>query len=179
MADATNENKRDLWLYDDGSWREGFHDDGRVSPLSHHVARPRADDDARPMVTGGGLIKFDRRADDASGAEAAACVAPAHDMAPRVVVEPYGRSEWRVWLHIGSASWAVGDPRHTKDAAERFAEPLRHALRAPLPATDDAVEEAAEELCDYLDKTSGGEEWKGSSLVRRLQAALRRAKGGA
>lgn len=28
---------------------------------------PAPADDARPMVTGGGLIKFDRRADDASG----------------------------------------------------------------------------------------------------------------
>jgi hypothetical protein len=68
-------------------------------------------------------------------------------MAPRIVVEPYGTSCWQVWLHIGAASWTVGDYRRDKDAAERFAEPLRHALRAalaaPLPARDDAVEEAA------------------------------------
>lgn len=46
MADATNE-VRDLWLYDDGSWREGFRDDGKVSPLLHFIARPAADDEAR------------------------------------------------------------------------------------------------------------------------------------
>ncbi len=46
MSDATNENKRDLWLYDDGSWPEGFHDDGNVSPLLHYIARPAADDEA-------------------------------------------------------------------------------------------------------------------------------------
>lgn len=47
MSDATNSNKRDLWLYDDGSWREGFRDDGKVSPLLHFIARPAADDEAR------------------------------------------------------------------------------------------------------------------------------------
>jgi hypothetical protein len=46
VADATNE-VRDLWLYDDGSWREGFRDDGKVSPLLHFIARPAADDEAR------------------------------------------------------------------------------------------------------------------------------------
>lgn len=36
----------------------------------------------------------------------------------------------------------------------------------------DDVRARAEALCDYLDKTSGGEEWKGASLVRQLRAAL-------
>ena len=46
MADATNE-VRELWLYDDGSWREGFHDDGKVSPLLHYIATPADDAVAR------------------------------------------------------------------------------------------------------------------------------------
>ena len=36
----------------------------------------------------------------------------------------------------------------------------------------DKVREAAGALCDYLDETSGGAEWKGAPLVRRLRAAL-------
>lgn len=56
-------------------------------------------------------------------------------VAPRVVVEPYGKSEWRAWLHIGTQSWAFCDPRSSKDAAERLADQLRSALLSPGRAT--------------------------------------------
>lgn len=42
----------------------------------------------------------------------------------------------------------------------------------------DKVREAAGALCDYLDETSGGAEWKGAPLVRRLRAALAAPSGG-
>jgi hypothetical protein len=79
-------------------------------------------------------------------AQPGACVAPAPDNAPRVIVEPDGASCWRVWLHINAGAWAVGDFRHDKEAAERFAEPLRRALLAAIPGGGDVVKEAMTEL---------------------------------
>lgn len=42
-ADAIRARAVGLWRYDDGSWREDFHDDGKVSPLTRHVALPVLD----------------------------------------------------------------------------------------------------------------------------------------
>lgn len=75
MADATNE-VRDLWLYDDGSWREGFRDDGKVSPLLHFIARPVAADDAREER----LKAATRRAENAE----ARCVGMARKIIDRI-----------------------------------------------------------------------------------------------
>jgi len=155
---------------------------------------PAPADDARPMVTGGGLIKFDRRADDASGAEAMREAFVAHmatvgvtDVAWTNALGPVGTRADHYGVML-SVEW------------ERFAA----GYRAALPARDDAVEEAARlreallaqrkawldlpacggTYCDEPDESGRMDCCQDATYhaageaIRAIDAALRREKGG-
>ena len=94
---------------------------------AHYATPPAPADDARPMVTGGGLIKFDRRAADASGAEAMA---------------PGCHEHVALWDAINAYSVACGGhPTRgggaRMDAVARVEKALRVALRREKESRSD------------------------------------------
>lgn len=129
--------------------------------------KPAPADDARPMVTGGGLIKFDRRADDASGAEAMRrfpiiggpsipwwVIAQHEAQAMRNhggqtlerLAERGGLSPTEALCVIEDRAWSRGrDARADHDALSAMV--IEWDRPAPLPARADAVEEAMAPGC--------------------------------
>lgn len=62
-----------LWHYDDGSWDEAWHDDGKVPPLTNHKALPVAEFDRLTSR----LAAMEAALKEARVYVAAACYSPA------------------------------------------------------------------------------------------------------